>query len=90
MPDFVPPQNLLKGTCATCQSCPCLEIPPGKFDALIDAVKDKFGTLPIDEDATAFVAGWVAGNYPHDAPAALSLAFMSRYMDFARDMLCES
>ena len=90
MAGFAPPQNLFKGTCATCQSCPCLEIPMDKFDALIDAVRERFGALPVDEAAAAFVAGWVAGNYPKDAPAALSLAFMSRYMDFAQDMLCKS
>ena len=89
MAGVIPPQNLLKGTCATCQSCPCLEIPPDKFDALINAVKDKFGALPVDEAATAFVAGWVSGHYPKDAPTALSLAFMSRYINFAQDMLCE-
>jgi len=84
MAGFVPPRNLFKGTCSTCGQC--LEIPPDKFDALIGAVRDKFGALPVDEAATGFVAEWVAGNHPEGAPAFLRLAFMSRYVDFARDL----
>ena len=87
MADFVPPRNLSLGSCATCQSCQC-EIPPDKFSELIGAVKDKFGDLPVDEDAAMFVAEWVADSYPQGAPAILSVAFMSRYMDFALDVLC--
>ena len=88
MADFVPPRNLSLGSCATCQSCQCAEIPAEKFSELIGAVKDKFGDLPVDEDAAMFVAEWVAGHYPQGAPAVLSVAFMSRYMDFALDVLC--
>jgi len=86
MTDFVPPRNL--SSCSTCQSCQCAEIPADKFSELISAVKDKFGDLPVDEDAAMFVAEWVAGHYPQGAPAVLSVAFMSRYMDFALDVLC--
>ena len=88
MTDFVPPQNLFQGGCSACLSGQCLEIPPDKFDALIGAVKDRFGTWPLDEAATAFVAGWVTGNYPGNGPAIL--AFMRRYLDFAQDVLCDS
>jgi len=43
--------------------------------------------LPVDEEATRFVAEWVAAGYPQGAPASLGLAFMSRYVDFAQDAL---
>ena len=88
MADFVPPKNLFTGGCSTCRSGQCLEIAPDKFDALVGAVKDKFGTWPLDEAATAFVAEWVTGNYPQYSPAII--AFMSRYLDFAQDVLCDS
>jgi len=84
----VPPRNLFKGTCATCRCGQCLEISPDEFGALIAAVKNKFGTLPVDEEAAVFVAGWVADNGPKDATAGFKTAFMSRYFDFARDVLC--
>jgi len=44
--------------------------------------------LPVDEEAAAFVAGWVADNGPPNAPAGFNMALMSRYFDFARDVLC--
>ena len=87
MADFAPPKKLFTKSCSTCQSGQCAEIPADKFSELVDAVKDKFGTLPIDEDATRFVAEWVAAGYPQGAPAGLSLAFMSRYVDFAQNAL---
>ena len=87
MSDFIPPRNLPLGACSTCQSCQC-EIPADKLLELINAVKDKFGDLPVDEAATMFVAEWVARHYPQGVPALLNMAFMSRYMDFALDVLC--
>ena len=87
MADFVPPKKLFTKNCASCQSGLCSEISADKFSELIAAVKDKFGTLPVDEEATRFVAEWVAAGYPQGAPASLSLAFMNRYVDFAQDAL---
>ncbi|MDR2724855.1 MAG: hypothetical protein LBC90_02060 [Candidatus Adiutrix sp.] len=87
MADFSPPKNLFTKNCSSCQSGLCAEIPADKFSRLIEAVKDKFGAWPVDEEAARFVAEWVAAGYPRGAPAGLSLAFMSRYMDFAQETL---
>jgi hypothetical protein len=87
MAGFTPPKNLFTKNCSACQSGLCAEIPADKFSRLIEAVKDKFGALPVDEEATRFVAEWVAAGYPQGAPASLGLAFMSRYVDFAQDAL---